>query len=169
MNSIKFLVENARYVILVAVLATLLASLSIFVWSAFKMGVIIYGLLMHIVHFDTSGHMGQVIAALDSFLLAVILYIFSAALYALFIGDIKLPEWLVLKNLDDLKKNLSSVMALILAVTFLEHIEKWEDPLGTLMFAISIGILIFSLVFYMQFKAASSSKSSTKSTDSSPR
>jgi len=37
-------------------------------------------------------------------------------------------------------------------VTFLEHLAEWNDPQGTLMFAIAIGTVIFALVFYMKTK-----------------
>jgi len=58
----------------------------------------------------------------------------------------------ILENLDDLKKKLSSVIALMLAVTFLEHLAEWEDAPGTLMFAIAISAVVMALVFYMKTK-----------------
>ena len=121
---------------------------------------------------EASGTTAHAVAILDSFILAVILYIFAIALYELFIGELKLPEWLVIKDLDDLKKKLSSVIALMLAVTFLEHLAEWEDAQGTLMFAvtflehlaewedapgtlmfaIAISAVVMALVFYMKTK-----------------
>jgi len=92
------------------------------------------------------------VAVIDSYILAVILYIFSVAMYELFIGKLTLPEWLAIKDLDDLKKKLSSVIVLMLAVTFLEHLVKWEKPQDTLMFAVAIAVVIFSLIFYMKLK-----------------
>ena len=101
---------------------------------------------------EAAGATAHAVAILDSFILAVILYIFAIALYELFIGELKLPEWLIIKDLDDLKKKLSSVIALMLAVTFLEHLAEWSDPQGTLMFAAAIAAVIFALVFYMKTK-----------------
>ena len=40
----------------------------------------------------------------------------------------------------------------MLAVTFLEHLVKWENPQDTLMFAVAIAVVIFGLIFYMKLK-----------------
>ena len=148
----KTILENAKYVVMLAVLSTLAASVSIFIWASVQMAIVIFHLFADIFSAEAAGTTAHAVAILDSFILAVILYIFSIALYELFIGELKLPEWLIIKNLDDLKKKLSSVIALMLAVTFLEHLADWSDPQGTLMFAVAIGTVIFALVFYMRTK-----------------
>jgi uncharacterized membrane protein YqhA len=94
----------------------------------------------------------HMISALDSLLLAIVLYIFSIAIYELFFGKIDVPDWLVIENLDGLKEKLASVIILILAVTFLEHLVEWKDAKETLMFGVSIAAILIALVFYMQHK-----------------
>lgn len=148
----KAILENAKYAVILAVLSSLIASVSIFIWASVKMLAVVYHMFADLLSTEATGTTAHAVAILDSFILAVILYIFSIALYELFIGELKLPEWLVIKDLDDLKKKLSSVIALMLAVTFLEHLAEWSDPQGTLMFAIAIGTVIFALVFYMKIK-----------------
>lgn len=148
----KAILENAKYAVILAVLSSLIASVSIFIWASVKMLAVVYHMFDDLLSTEATGTTAHAVAILDSFILAVILYIFSIALYELFIGELKLPEWLVIKDLDDLKKKLSSVIALMLAVTFLEHLAEWSDPQGTLMFAIAIGTVIFALVFYMKIK-----------------
>lgn len=148
----KTLLENAEYAAILAVISSLAASVSIFVWSSVKMLLAILHMFSGLFSSEATGMTAHTVAILDSFILAVILYIFAIALYELFIGDLNLPDWLVIKDLDDLKKKLSSVIALMLAVTFLEHLAEWNDPQGTLMFAIAIAAVIFALVFYMKIK-----------------
>ncbi|HBO83513.1 MAG: hypothetical protein A2073_00945 [Deltaproteobacteria bacterium GWC2_42_11] len=148
----KILLEKSKYIVIVAVIALLIASVSTFIWAAINMSSTIFHMFYDISALETSEVTAHTVAILDSFILAVILYIFSIALYELFIGRLNMPEWLDIKDLDDLKKKLSSVIALMLAVTFLEHLTKWEDPLGTMMFAIGIGAVIFALIFYMKTK-----------------
>ncbi|MBI3753589.1 MAG: YqhA family protein [Deltaproteobacteria bacterium] len=148
----KALLENAKYAVILAVISSLAASVSIFVWSSVKMLLAILHMFSGLFSSEATGMAAHMVAILDSFILAVILYIFAIALYELFIGDLNLPDWLVIKDLDDLKKKLSSVIALMLAVTFLEHLAEWNDPQGTLMFAIAIAAVIFALVFYMKMK-----------------
>lgn len=148
----KFLLENARYVILLAVISTLIGSCVVFLWATFTMVMQIYQVALHAMKLDMQFHMVEIVEILDTYLLAVVLYIFSAALYELFIGKLDLPAWLVIRSLDDLKKKLSSVMALILAVTFVEHVVEWKNPQETLMFAVAIAVMIFALVYYMRNK-----------------
>src|SRR3972149_11632722 len=140
---LKTILENAKYTVILAVLSSLAASVSLFIWASIKMFVTLYHMFVDMVSPEASGTTAHAVAILDSFILAVILYIFAIALYELFIGELKLPEWLVIKDLDDLKKKLSSVIALMLAVTFLEHLAEWEDAQGTLMFAVAIAVVIF--------------------------
>ncbi len=148
----KTILENAKYAVILAVISSLAASVSLFVWASVKMLSMIYHMFADIFLPEGAGATAHAVAILDSFILAVILYIFAIALYELFIGELKLPDWLVIRDLDDLKKKISSVIALMLAVTFLEHLVEWSDPQGTLMFAIAIGVVIFALVFYMKIK-----------------
>lgn len=90
----------------------------------------------------------DMIALLDAFLLAVVLYVFAVALYELFIGEIKVPPWLVIRNLNDLKLKLVSVIVLVMAVTFVEHLVRWEKPLDTLLFGTATALVLAALVFF---------------------
>ena len=72
----------------------------------------------------------ELIAVMDTFLIATALYIFAVGLYELFIADLELPEWLNIHNMHDLKAKLSGVIILVMAVTFLEHLVHWEDAAG---------------------------------------
>jgi len=66
------------------------------------------------------------------FLIATVLFIFAMSMYELFIEKIELPEWLIINNLHDLKAKLSSVIILVMGITFLKHLVEWTDPQGTL-------------------------------------
>jgi uncharacterized membrane protein YqhA len=136
---------------MLAVFSTFVGSLSLFVWASIKTAITVYHAFGHgLESFEGSVLTAHFVSLLDTFLLAVILYIFAVALYELFIGEVKLPDWLIIKDLDGLKKKLSSVIALMLAVTFLEHLTEWTDPKGTLMFAVAVAAVIFALIFYMK-------------------
>ncbi|MBI5233403.1 MAG: YqhA family protein [Deltaproteobacteria bacterium] len=148
----KKILENARYVVILAVISALAGSVFLFVWTSVKMVYIAVDLTRDLMSPEATGKTAHIVPILDSFLLAVILYIFAIGLYELFIGRLKLPEWLVIHDLDDLKKKLSSVIALMLAVTFLEHLAEWKDPEATLMFAVAIAAVIFALIFYIKIK-----------------
>ena len=148
----KKILESTSYIVLLAVFSMLAASVALFVSATIQTALTIFHMFGNITSPEASGVTTHLVSILDMFLLAVVLYIFAIALYELFIEELKLPEWLIIKDLDGLKKKLSGVIALMLAVTFLEHLVKWEDPKGTLMFGAAIGIVIFALVFYMKAK-----------------
>ena len=149
---LKFCLEKGKYVILLAVVSTFLASVATFIWGTVRMITNVVSLIAGLITHE-GGHSGvQMIASLDSLLLAIVLYIFSVAIYELFFGKINVPDWLVIENLDGLKEKLASVIILILAVTFLEHLVEWKDAKETLMFGVSIAAVLIALVFYMHHK-----------------
>ena|SRR3972149_4023740 len=148
----RFLLEKGKYVVLLAVISTFAASIATFVWATIRMMHNVYDMFKAASEAQFAVSVAHMVAVIDSYILAVILYIFSVAMYELFIGKLTLPEWLIIKDLDDLKKKLSSVIVLMLAVTFLEHLVKWEKPQDTLMFAVAIAVVIFGLIFYMKLK-----------------
>jgi uncharacterized membrane protein YqhA len=149
---LKYCLEKGKYIILLAVVSTFLASVATFIWGTTKMISNVVSLIAGLITHEGVHSGVQMIASLDSLLLAIVLYIFSVAIYELFFGKINVPDWLVIENLDGLKEKLASVIILILAVTFLEHLVEWEEAKDTLMFGISIAAVLIALVFYMQHK-----------------
>lgn len=144
------LLSNSRYLILMAVFASLITAVMAFLWGGYKT----FMVLSHLVEaVGGEGHgVGvDLIAIMDTFLIATALYIFAVGLYELFIADLDLPEWLTIHNLHDLKAKLSGVIILVMAVTFLEHLVRWEDAAGTLMFAGSIAIITVALIAFGHF------------------
>jgi uncharacterized membrane protein YqhA len=153
--ALKSLLERSSAIVLLAIAATLVASFATFLWATFNMLANAWRLLASLVY-SSAAHAEQtgvgMVAALDALLMAIVLYIFSVAMYELFIGEIRVPQWLVIKNLDGLKEKLASVIILILAVTFLEHLVDWESAFDTFLFGLAIASVIFALVFYMRHK-----------------
>ena len=149
---LKFILEKGKYIILLAVVSTFLASTATFIWGTVKMITNVVHLITGLITHEEIHSGVHMISALDSLLLAIVLYIFSIAIYELFFGKIDVPDWLVIENLDGLKEKLASVIILILAVTFLEHLVEWKDAKETLMFGVSIAAILIALVFYMQHK-----------------
>lgn len=143
------LMENGRFLIYIAVVSSFVASVITFLWGALRLaqniGIFAQGVAGRQIE-DAVGI--NMIAVVDAFLLGTILYIFAVGLYELFIGDLDVPDWLEIHSLDDLKGKLLSVIIMIMAVLFLEHLAEWTDPLPTLAFGGAIAIVTFALVFY---------------------
>ncbi len=146
---VKTLLEKSTYLVLVAVVFSLLASVAAFLWGAVRtMSVII-----HLVSTAGKNPLAAVdlIGLMDTFLIATALFIFAVGLYELFIEDITLPPWLVVHDLHDLKAKLGSVIILVLAVTFLEHLVEWKDAQGTFYFGLAVTMVSGALIAFGYF------------------
>lgn len=143
------LLEKSRYLILIAIASSILASVAAFLWGATKTIAIILSLITSYGK-DPLATIA-LIELMDTFLIATALFIFAVGMYELFIKDISLPEWLVIHNLHDLKTKLSSVIILVMAVTFLKHLVEWEDPQGTLFFGVAVALVSAALIAFSHF------------------
>jgi uncharacterized membrane protein YqhA len=127
---------NSRFIIFLAVLGSMLASITIFMMASVDVWMLIQHALHYadasmteearkILHDSTVSHIVEVV---DGYLLAVVLLIFSLGLYELFISDIDQAQGskasskiLVINSLDDLKSRLAKVILMIMIVTLFEE------------------------------------------------
>jgi uncharacterized membrane protein YqhA len=146
---LKKLLEKSRYLVVIAVLASLAAALAAFGWGAFKTWHAIVFLL------ESGGKDPlaaiEFIELMDAFLIATALLIFAIGLYELFVEDVEMPPWLVIHSLHDLKVKLASVIVLVLAVNFLSHLVEWRDARTTLEFGLAISAVAAVLIAFGYF------------------
>lgn len=155
---------NSRFVILTAVLGSLLAGIAIFYMAT----VDVVNLFLHALHYADSSLSEQarkalhdstvthIVEVVDGYLLATVMLIFSLGLYELFISDIDQAHGsrasskiLVIGSLDDLKSRLAKVILMILIVTlFQEAINmKLNTPLDLVYLGGSIALIALALYF----------------------
>ncbi|MCX9010467.1 MAG: YqhA family protein [Candidatus Methanoperedens sp.] len=146
---VKNLIEKSKSLILIAVASSLLASAAGFLWGMIKTLVIIFSFVMS--YGRDPLDMIALIELMDIFLIAIVLFIFAMGMYELFIDNISLPEWLIIRNLHDLKVKLGSVIILVMGIIFLEHLVEWKDPQGTLFFGIAVAVVSASLIAFNYF------------------
>ncbi len=172
MNFIEKLFEgslwNSRFVVLTAVVGSLLAGFAIFYMAS----VDVIFLFQHALHYaDASmtdearkalhdSTVSHIVEVVDGYLLATVMLIFSLGLYELFISDIDQAHGskasskiLVISNLDDLKGRLAKVILMIMIVTLFEealgmHIES---PVDLVYFGAAIALI--SLALYLTHAA----------------
>ena len=90
------------------------------------------------------------VEAADFFLLAIVLYIMSIGLYSLFINDnIKMPKWLEIHTLDDLKEKLVGVIVVVMGVYFLGQLLNGTAAQDLLMMGIGTGAVICALAYFV--------------------
>lgn len=84
----------------------------------------------------------------DTFLVATVLLVFAISLYELFIGDLAVPDWMVVRNLLDLEAKLAGVIVLVLAVKFLEKLMEAKNAIDTLYTALAIAVVSAVLISF---------------------
>jgi uncharacterized membrane protein YqhA len=86
------------------------------------------------------------IEVVDLFLLATVFYITALGLYELFIDDrIKVPIWLEIHIIDDLKTKLTSVIV----VVFLSEVVRWNGGTNILPLGAGIAVVIAALTYFL--------------------
>ena len=97
-----------------------------------------------------------IVKAVDGYLIAAILLIFSFGLYELFVNRIDpardsevAPRLLRVQSLDDLKERIAGLLLLVLVIEFFQRALRLEyrEPLDLLYLA--VGILLIAAAFYL--------------------
>jgi uncharacterized membrane protein YqhA len=172
MNKAESLFENflwnSRYVVLIAVIASLSVSLAMFYLATVDAFYTVVHLGEYaspavdnaaraILRGETVTHIVEVI---DGYLLATVLLIFALGLYELFVSKIDAAEdseaasgVLLIHSLDDLKARLAKVILMILIVRYFEHVVRmsFDTPLDILYLA--LGISLIGLALFLSHKA----------------
>ncbi|MEG4029656.1 MULTISPECIES: YqhA family protein [unclassified Microcoleus] len=145
------ILARSRYLMLIAVLGSFAASMTL----------LIYGVLETVI---TIGHTATVpvssenskqlilscIEVVDLFLLATVFYITALGLYELFIDErIKVPHWLEIHTIDDLKTKLTSVIVVVLSVLFLSEVVRWNGGTNILPLGAGIALVITALTYFL--------------------
>ena len=86
------------------------------------------------------------IEVVDLFLLATVFYITALGLYELFIDDrIKVPIWLEIHTIDDLKTKPPASLVVVLSILFLSEVVRWNGGTNILPLGAGIALLIPAL------------------------
>jgi uncharacterized membrane protein YqhA len=145
-------VSSTRHLALAGVVFGLVAALAAFTWGGVKTVL----LVIKLGHGELDGMAMGLVQIMDGFLIAAGLLIFALGLYELFVGDIALPQWLIIKDLDALKGRLAGVLVMVLAVAFLERLENAGETRGILDAGIGVALVSAVLVWMARATAPKS-------------
>ncbi|KAF3886386.1 MULTISPECIES: YqhA family protein [Nostocales] len=157
-NIIQNIFLACRVSILVPVMCLLLSGFALLVYGAAQT-VITISLALRVG--NLSGKEAKImiisfIEIIDVFLLATVFYIAALGLYELFIDNrVKVPTWLEIRSIDDLKNKLASVVVVILGVVFLGQAVRWESGREILPFGLSVALVIATLTYFLGEKTKS--------------
>ncbi len=154
------LIWNSRFIVLLAVIFGLLGAIILFIVASMDIwGVAVYAFNTIIAHAHPEDFhediVSDIIGAVDLYLIAVVMFIFSFGLYELFISDIDQAEGkngsklLAIHSLDELKDKIAKVIVMVLVVNFFQRVihTNFTTPLEMMYFAGSITALAVGLYF----------------------
>jgi len=164
-RAFEWLLWNSRFVVILAVLSSMVGMLLLFCLAAESMVHLAWQFIemtfMGVPHPDFHVEaVGQIISSVDDFLLGTVLLIFAMGMYELFISKIDVAHGeenasniLMINSLDDLKDRLAKVVLMILVVTFFKNVlhVTFDNPLNVLY--MGGGILMVSLALYFTHKS----------------
>ncbi len=166
-QAFEWLLWEGRLFILTAVVFGMIGAVILFVVASAD--------IYHVAHYTyevmSSGHhpanfhekiVGDIIGAVDLYLIAVVMLLFSFGLYELFISKIDPAEQsessgiLKIKDLDQLKDKLAKVIIMVLIVSFFKRVINMEYQGPLEMLYLSLSILALGLALFFMHKGSES-------------
>lgn len=150
-----------RFIILLAVIGALIASVTVIVYGFVE----VVQLVVTTIEAGTVSRSGakalalELIEVVDLFLLGTVFLIIGVGLYELFIDDnVRLPGWLEIRTLDDLKNKLIGVVIVVLGVLFLGQVVSWDGERDLLGYGAAVALVIAALTYFLGLKTSKKPK-----------
>jgi uncharacterized membrane protein YqhA len=151
---------RSRWIVLPAVIASVVSAMVLVALGVLDVALVVYKALQVTDLESFKDYHRQavaiIIAAVDVFLIAMVMLIFGIGIYELFISKIDAAEAdarssriLVIKSLDQLKETLAKVIVMILIVTYFKEavLMNLADRISALFFA--AGIVLVAAAFFL--------------------
>ena len=146
----------SRFLIIVAVAGSLLAATTLIIYGGLEAVQLVANTIgeAELSRKSAKAIALEFIEIVDLFLLGTVFYIVALGLYELFIDqDVRLPDWLTIKTLDDLKDKLVAVVIVVLGVLFLGQVVSWDGERDLLGFGASIALVVAALTYFLTAKS----------------
>ena len=144
------IIGKTRFIVLVAVVSVILVSVALFILGA---GLAVQG-IWHAIEAAFRGEVAatsltvELLEVVSVMLKAVVFYLIGVGFYSLFIAPLNLTAALGIRSFNDLEIKVVSVVVVIMAVTFLEHFIQWQQAVETLLFGVSLAVVVGALVLF---------------------
>jgi len=163
-RTFESLLWGSRFFVLLAVIFSLVGGIVLFLVASID--VVHVATMVYQNYFGHSSHSSnfhgaivtELIGAIDLYLIAIVLFIFSFGLYELFISQIDIAKRspaskvLEIHSLDELKDKLAKVIIMVLIVGFFKRAMNTTFSGGLEMLYLSLAILFLALAFYFMHK-----------------
>ncbi len=154
---------NTRFFVLLAVVFSMLGGMALFVVASidiWHVAGMVFGNYFGGAHVEDfhSALVGDLIGAVDLYLMAIVMFIFGFGLYELFISQIDIAQKstaskiLEIHSLDELKDKLAKVILMVLIVSFFKRVLHTDYHGALELLEFSGSILALSLGLYFMHK-----------------
>ena len=151
------LLSASRFMIVLAVIGAILAAATILIYGFVETLQLIAATVQsgEVSRTGAKALALELIEIVDLFLLGTVSFIIGVGLYALFIDpNIRLPAWLEIRTLDDLKQKLIGVVVVVLGVLFLGQVVTWDGERDLLGYGAAIALVIAAPTYFLGLKLA---------------
>ncbi len=146
---------NSRFLVLLAVVFSLLSSFALFVRGSFEIGHALLGAIRTASGAAHETLVVRIIGGIDLYLIGVILLLVSFGLYELFISKIDVARAgnsssiLDIQSLDELKGRITKVIIMVLIVSFFQRALSMplSSPVDMTLLAASILLICLGVYF----------------------
>lgn len=142
----KWLVERSRYLALIGVIGLLIGSIAAFYVGMEKIFVVLQTAFLH--YESNNPTLYILFESLDSFLVAIALIVIAVSVYELFIDELAVPDWMLVKNLNELKAKFGFVLIPVMTVKFVQKLLQSESALETLYYGIAVALVSIALTAF---------------------
>jgi len=142
----KQLIEKSRYIAYIGVLVLFICSLTAYILGIYKTVKTIGSIALSEVKDDFA--LVALFDCLDIVLVATAFLVIAVSLYELFIGELEVPDWMLVRNLDELKSKLSFVVIPVMSVKFLQKLLQGENAIDTLYYGAGIALVTAALAYF---------------------
>ena len=136
-----------RYAVVVPAIASIIGALLLMAQGSIEMVIVVYQSVTTDTYLKDT--IVDVLTAVDAILLGTVLLVIGYGLYELFIDtDIKVPAWLQVRDLDDLKSKLIGVVVAIIAVVFVGVFVDSNRADEVVSYGLGAGALVAGLAVF---------------------
>ena len=136
-----------RYAVVVPAVASMIGALLLMVQGSIAILAVVFKAIVSSSYLKDT--IVDVLTAVDAILLGTVLLVIGYGLYELFVDDLlEVPDWLQVKNLDDLKSKLIGVVVAIIAVVFVGVFVDSNRAEDVVAYGVGAGALVAGLALF---------------------
>jgi uncharacterized membrane protein YqhA len=136
-----------RYAVFVPAVASIIGALLLMAQGSISILMIVVDAVMSNAYLKET--IVEVLTAVDAILLGTVLLVIGYGLYELFVDTrLEVPEWLEVRDLDDLKSKLIGVVVAIVAVVFVGVFVDVNRAADVVAYGVGAGALVAGLALF---------------------